>query len=40
MIIESERSGKTISNICTAFGVSGETLVQMEETQYNVYGID
>jgi hypothetical protein len=39
MIIESERLGKTISNICTAFRVSGETLVQMEETQYNVYDI-
>ncbi len=25
MIIESERSGKTISDVCTAFGVSRQT---------------
>ena len=32
MIIEPERSGKTISDICTAFGVSRANMVQMEET--------
>ena len=32
MIIEPERSGKTISDVCVAFGVSRETCVQMEET--------
>ena len=32
MIIEPERSGKSISDVCIAFGISRETMVQMEET--------
>ena len=39
MIIESERSGKTISDICTAFGVSRQTWYKWKR-RYNVYGID
>ena len=39
MIIESERSGKTISDICTAFGVSRQTWYKWKK-RYNVYGID
>ncbi len=32
MIAEPERSGKSISDICNAFGVSRETWCKMEET--------
>ena len=32
MIIEPERSGKTVSDVCIAFGVSRETWYKMEET--------
>ena len=32
MIIEPERSGKSISDVCIAFGISREASVQMEET--------
>jgi transposase len=39
MIIESERSGKTISDICTAYGVSRQTWYKWKR-RYNVYGID
>ncbi len=39
MIIESERSGKTISDVCTAFGVSRQTWYKWKR-RYNVYGID
>ena len=39
MIIESERSGKTISDICIAFGVSRQTWYKWKK-RYNVYGID
>ena len=39
MIIESERSGKTISDICIAFGVSRQTWYKWKR-RYNVYGID
>lgn len=39
MIIESERSGKTISDICTAFGVSRQTWYKWKR-RYNVYGMD
>ena len=39
MIIESERSGRTISDICTAFGVSRQTWYKWKR-RYNVYGID
>jgi len=39
MIIESERSGKTISDICTSFGVSRQTWYKWKR-RYNVYGID
>ncbi len=39
MIIESERSSKSISDICTAFGVSRQTWYKWK-TRYNVYGID
>ena len=39
MIIESERSGKSISDICTAFGVSRQTWYKWKR-RYNVYGID
>jgi transposase-like protein len=38
MIIESERSGRTISGICTAFGVSRQTWYKWKR-RYNVYGI-
>ena len=39
MIIESERSGRTISDICIAFGVSRQTWYKWKR-RYNVYGID
>ncbi len=39
MIIESERSVKTISDIFTAFGVSRQTWYKWKR-RYNVYGID
>jgi transposase len=39
MIIESEHSGKTISDICIAFGVSRQTWYKWKR-RYNVYGID
>ena len=39
MIIESERSGKNISDICTAFGVSRQAWYKWKR-RYNVYGID
>src|SRR4051795_1625315 len=39
MIIESERSGKTISDTCTIFGVSRQTWYKWKR-RYNVYGID
>jgi transposase-like protein len=38
MIIESEHSGKTISDICTAFGVLRQTWYKWKR-RYNVYGI-
>jgi len=38
MIIESERSGKSISDICTAFGVSSETWYKWKR-RYDVYGL-
>lgn len=39
MIIESERSGRTISDVCTVFGVSRQTWYKWKR-RYNVYGID
>jgi len=39
MIIESERSGKSISDICTAFGVSRQIRYKWKR-HYSVYGID
>ncbi len=39
MIIESERSGKTISDVCTAYAVSRQTWYKWKR-RYNVYGID
>jgi transposase len=39
MIIESERSGRTISDICNVFGVSRQTWYKWKR-RYNVYGID
>jgi transposase InsO family protein len=38
MIIESERSGKTISDICMEFGVSRQTWYKWKR-RYNVYGL-
>jgi transposase len=38
MIIESERSGKTISEICMKFGVSRQTWYKWKR-RYNVYGL-
>ena len=38
MIIESERSGKTISDICMEFGVSRQTCYKWNG-RYNVYGL-
>ena len=39
MIIESERSGRTISDVCIAFGVSRQTWYKWKR-RYNVYGLD
>ena len=39
MIIESERSGKTISDICIEFGVSRQTWYKWKR-RYNTSGID
>ena len=39
MIIEPERSGKTISDVCIAFGISRETWYKWKR-RYNAYGID
>ncbi len=39
MIIEAERSGKTISDVCIAFGVSRETWYKWKR-RYDAYGID
>ncbi len=39
MIIESERSGKSISDACTAYAVSRQTWYKWKR-RYNVYGID
>ena len=36
MIIEPERSGKSISDICTAFGVSRQTWYKWKR-RYNLY---
>ena len=38
MIIESERSGKTISDICVEFGVSRQTWYKWKR-RYNVHGL-
>ncbi len=38
MIIESERSGKTISDVCTAYAVSRQTWYKWKK-RYNVYGL-
>ncbi len=39
MIIELERSGKTISDICIEFGVSRQTWYKWKRC-YSAYGID
>ncbi len=39
MIIEPERSGKTISDVCIAFGISRETWNKWKR-RYDVYGVD
>ena len=39
MIIEPEHSGKTISDVCIAFGVSRETWYKWKK-RYDAYGID
>jgi len=39
MIIEPECSGKTISDVCIAFGVSRETWYKWKR-RYDAYGID
>ena len=39
MIIEPARSGKSISDTCTVFGVSRQTWYKWKR-RYNVYGID
>ena len=39
MIIEPERSGKTISDVCIAFGISRETWYKWKR-RYDVYGVD
>ena len=39
MIIEPEGSGKTISDVCIAFGVSRETWY-IWKRRYDAYGID
>ena len=38
-MIEPKRSGKTISDVCIAFGVSRETWYKWKR-RYDVYGID
>ena len=39
MIIEPERSGKSISDVCIAFGVSRETCYKWKR-RYDAYGVD
>jgi transposase len=39
IIIEPERSGKTISDVCIAFGVSRQTWYKWKR-RYDAYGID
>ncbi len=39
MIVESERSGKSISDICNVFGVSRETWYKWKR-RYDTCGID
>jgi transposase len=39
MIIEPERSGKTVLDVCIAFGVSRETWYKWKR-RYDAYGID
>lgn len=39
MIFESERSGKSISDVCIAFGISRETWYKWKR-RYDVYGVD
>ena len=39
MIIEPERTAKSISDICNTFGVSRQTWYKWKR-RYNVYGID
>ena len=39
MITEPERSGKTVSDVCIAFGVSRETWYKWKR-RYDTYGID
>jgi putative transposase len=39
MIIEPERSGKTISDVCVAFGVSRETWYKWKR-RYDASGLD
>ena len=39
MIIEPERSGKTVSDVCITFGVSRETWYKWKR-RYDTYGID
>ena len=39
MIIEPECSGKAVSDVCIAFGVSRETWYKWKR-RYDVYGID
>ena len=39
MIIEPERSGKIVSDVCIAFGVSRETWYKWKR-RYDAYGID
>jgi len=39
MIIESERSGKTVSDVCIAFGISRETWYKWKR-RYDAYGVD
>ena len=39
MIIEPERSGKSISDVCIAFGISRETWYKWKR-RYDAYGVD
>lgn len=39
IIIESERSGKTVSDVCIAFGISRETWYKWKR-RYDAYGVD